>query len=317
MKTVIPKRIKPMLARDNPFDNPFNQTEYILQEKLDGTRILAINQGHGWYLMTRHWKNDVSLKFPEIVKELSNTISSRNIVLDGELVFFKNGKSKFITVLANPETKVGYTAKLMLFDIIHYNKDLTKLPLVKRLEILNKVVPANGKHLAIIKTVSSSPQFKKMYNTIVKNKGEGVIIKKKNSLYVYDSREHWIKVKKFYTEDCIVVGITKGLGKRAATFGALMLAQYDKNNRLIIVGRTSGFDDATLEKLYAVINKMPSYNYPGFNESGVKKWVAPKFVVEVRYAEKTPYGILRHPVFLRVRDDKLPSQCRISTFGKK
>jgi bifunctional non-homologous end joining protein LigD len=315
MKTIIkrkvPKRIKPMLARDNPFNDPFKQPNFIMQEKLDGTRILAINQGNGWHLMTRHWKNDVAAKFPEIIKELS-VIKSKDVILDGELTFFKNGKNFFMTVLANPETKAGMTARLMLFDIIRYNKDLTKLPLKNRIEILNKVAP-KGKHVTIIDTIHTPSSFKKMYDRILKNNGEGVIMKPENSKYVYDSRQHWIKVKGTYTEDCIVIGITEGLGKRKNTFGALILAQYDKNKQLKIVGRASGFDDQTMYKLYNAISKMPNYKYPdSFYMKDTKKWVPPRLVVEVKYFEKTQYGILRHPVFLRVRDDKLPSDCKVS-----
>jgi len=308
---MLPKLIKPMLARDNPHGNDvFKQPNYILQEKFDGTRILAINQGNGWHLMTRHWKNDVSAKFPEIIKELSK-IKSKDIVLDGELVFFKGGKNIFMTVLANPATKAGMVAKLMLFDIIRYNKDLTKLPLKDRIEILNKVAP-NGKYVTIIETIHTPTLFKKIYNKIIKNRGEGVMMKKENSPYVYDSRQHWIKIKGSYTEDVIVIGITQGLGKRKSTFGALVLAQYGKGNQLQIVGRASGFDDAMLAKLNSIILRMPSYNYPNFNIRDIKKWIPPKIVIEVKYMEKTQYGILRHPRFIRMRDDKTPKDCKIS-----
>jgi ATP-dependent DNA ligase len=299
-----------MLARDNPFKDPFTQPNYILQEKLDGTRIIAINQGNGWHLMTRHWKNDVSSKFPEIIRELSQ-IKSKDIILDGELTFFKNGKNIFMTVLANPETKSGMTTRLMLFDIIRYNKDLTKLPLKDRIDILNKVAP-RGKYVTIIETIHTPTSFKRVFNKIIKNNGEGVIMKQENSPYVYDSRQHWIKIKGTYTEDCVVVGITQGLGKRKSTFGALILAQYDKNNHLQIVGRASGFNEATLLKLYSIISKMPSYNYPNFYMKDAKKWIPPKIVVEVKYFEKTQNGILRHPVFLRVRDDKSPGECKVT-----
>lgn len=308
---IVPKKLKPMLARDNPFDDPFKQKNYIAQEKLDGTRIVAINQGHGWHLMTRHWKNDVASKFPEIIKDL-NKIKSKDIVLDGELTFFKNGKSIFMTVLANPETKSGMVAKLMLFDILRYNKDLTKLPLKDRLEILNKVIPRST-HVTLIETVHTPKAFKKMFNNIIKQEGEGIIMKPINSPYVYDSRKHWIKVKGTYTEDVIIVGITEGLGKRKSTFGALILAQYDKNKQLKLVGKASGFNDETMYKLYDTISKMPNYKYPQFHLPDAKKWIAPKMVVEVKYFEKTPYGILRHPVFLRLRDDKPPSECKVSS----
>jgi bifunctional non-homologous end joining protein LigD len=305
-----PKKLIPMLAKDNPYKEPFKLPDYILQEKFDGTRIVAIKKEGRWYLMTRSWKNEVSNRFPEIVKDL-NKIHANDIVLDSELTFFKNNQSRFITVLALPDTKKGYTAKLLVFDILRYNGDVTKLPLTERLDLLHKILPITN-NIEIVKTISTPTTFKKVYNEIVKRKGEGVILKKKDSKYVFNSREHWIKVKKIYTEDAIVIGMTKGEGKRASTFGALVLAQYNKNGKLIIVGKTSGFDDATGLKLYHMISKMSNAgNYLRSFMPNVLKWVLPKIVVEVKYYEKTPYGILRHPVFLRIRDDKLPEDAKI------
>lgn len=305
-----PKRLKPMLARDNPFEKPFQQKDYVIQEKFDGTRIIAIKEMGKWHLMTRHWKNEVSDKFPEIVKDL-NKISAKDVILDAELTFFKNGKSEFMTVLAKPETKKGYKAKLLVFDIIRYNGDVSKLPLIRRLEILRKILPTST-NVELVKTISSPANFQKVYNEIVKKQGEGVIMKKKDSKYKFDTRQDWIKVKNVYTEDVVIVGMTRGEGKRAVTFGALVIAQYDKNGKLTIVGKASGFNDATGLQLYNTLMRMPNAgNYLHSSLKDVIRWVAPKLVAEVKYFEKTPYGILRHPVFLRMRDDKPPKECKI------
>ena len=308
-----PKQIYPMLARDNPYEDPFVQPGYILQEKYDGTRVIAIKRGLKWVLMTRKWKSNITSKFPEIVQEL-NRIQSNDIILDGEITFFKRGKVEFLTVLAKPETREGYNAKYMVFDIRRFNGDVRKLPLMERIALLRRILP-ESRYIELVKTFKTPSNFRNVYNTIVRNKGEGVVMKKKDSPYVDDSREHWIKVKKTYTEDCVVVGITHGLGQRTSTFGALILAQYERNGRLKIVGKTSGFNVQMMHHLYNAIMKMPSYHYPGLNMPGVKKWIPSKIVVEVRYTEKTPYGILRHPVFVRIRDDKSPSQCKVNRNG--
>jgi bifunctional non-homologous end joining protein LigD len=305
-----PKRFKPMLARDNPFKKPFKEPDYVIQEKFDGTRIIAIKENGKWHLMTRHWKNEVSNKFPEIIRDL-NKIKAPDVILDSELTFFKGGKSKFLTVLAKPETKRNYKAKLLVFDIIRYNGEIRRLPLMQRLEILRKILPVSS-NVELVKTINSPVNFQKVYNEIVKKQGEGVIMKKKDSKYKFDTREDWVKIKKIYTEDAVVVGMTHGEGKRAVTFGSLIIAQYDKTGKLVIIGKASGFNDATGLHLYNIISKMPNAgNYLNSSIPGVQKWVSPKIVVEVKYYEKTQYGILRHPVFLRIRDDKPPKECKI------
>lgn len=310
MVLTYPKQIKPMLAQGNPYEKPFKQPNYVLQEKFDGTRILAINDGKKWHMVTRSWKNEVGDKFPEVIKDL-NKINSKDVILDAELTFFKGGKSEFLTVLAKPETKKGYVAKLLVFDVIRYNGNVTQLPLMKRLELLRKILPKSS-HVELVKTITTPTSFQKVYNDIVKKQGEGVIMKKKDSKYIFDTRKNWVKIKKIYTEDVVVVGLTYGEGKRAATFGALVLAQYDKTGKLTIIGKASGFDDATGLKLYRAVSTMPDAgNYLHSPMPDVKKWVSPKIVVEVKYYEKTPYGILRHPVFLRIRDDKSPKDCKI------
>jgi len=183
---------------------------------------------------------------------------------------------------------------------------------MQRLAFLERNIPRTLKYVKVVETHTNVSKFPPLFKAIVDAGGEGVVAKKKNSLYVGDSIGFWVKVKKEFTEDVVVLGITHGENKRSATFGALILGQYDKQGNMKAIGKSSGFTDEMLGKLYKTIMAMPEVNsYPGVDIKGVKRWILPKIVIEVEYMEKTPYGILRHPRFLRVRDDKLPSQCRI------
>jgi bifunctional non-homologous end joining protein LigD len=273
--------------------------------------------------MGRSWKNDFAPGYPEIVSELKK-INAANFVIDGELVFFKRGqpvsasfidgpKEQFVTALATSTTKAGFDVKLMLFDVQEWNgRNYRGIPLTQRIQLLNRVIPRTLRHIQVVETYTDHTKFQSIFNKIVANGGEGVVAKKKNSPYIGDSRAYWTKVKRAATEDVVVLGITFGTGKRLPTFGALILGQYDKNGQMKAIGKSSGFDDAMLEKLYRIMMSLPEVKaYSGVDIKDVKRWVAPKMVIEVEYMEKTPYGILRHPRFLRVRDDKLPSQCKI------
>jgi bifunctional non-homologous end joining protein LigD len=286
--------------------------KYILQEKFDGTRgIMYIKNGVVTGLINRTCDSDYAKKFPEIVNE-AKYIKTKNCILDGEITFFKkSGHPFFLTANAKPETKKSFEIRYMVFDIVSLNnKSVKHLPLMERLKILEQIIPSNLSHIKVIKTFKDTNKFQKMYKQIVKREGEGVILKHKESKYVTGSREHWVKIKKEKDADCIVVGITNGTGRRKWTFGALVLAQYHKG-KLTYVGNVGvGLSDETLADFYKVITEMKEAKNPFDGRMGfVKKFVPPVIVVEVKYLERTNTGILRLPVFSRIRTDKNPKDC--------
>lgn len=152
-------RIYPMLARNNPFEDPFSEPDYVLQVKYDGSRVLAIKHRGRIYLMGRSWINDFSDRFPEIVANL-RAIPATNFILDGELTFFKGKRDVFVTALATPETKQQYSVKLMLFDAIAVDGwDLRNRPLMDRLEILDDLIPPDLKYVDVVKTYTQQRRF--------------------------------------------------------------------------------------------------------------------------------------------------------------
>lgn len=308
-----PPQIYPMLAKDESQVNPFSRKGIILQQKFDGTRVIAIKNDDEVNLMGRSWKNDFAERFPKIVGEIQK-LPYDNLIIDGELTFFRGNKSEFLTALAKPETKSNYSNSLMLFDILQReNQDLTSHPLSHRLKLLDSSIPKSNKYLKIIPTYTQPQQFPQIFNKIIESGGEGVVLKDINSPYIQDSRAHWFKVKKVNTADCIICGVTQGTGKRSDKFGALILGQYNNQGKLTQVAKTSGFDDSTLSLLHKKISLMEEVdNYFDKEIKGAKKFIKPSLVIEVKYMEKTPKGGLRHPSFIRIRDDKLPKQCKIN-----
>jgi len=286
--------------------------KYILQEKFDGTRgIMHIKNGNVVGLINRTCDSDYMSKFPEIISE-AKYIKAKDCILDGEITFFKKGGHPFfLTANAKPETKKPYDIKYMVFDIVALNgKSVKGLPLMDRLKLLEQIIPSNLNHIKVIKTFQDTGKFQKMYKQIIKREGEGVILKHKESKYVAGSREHWIKLKKQKDADCVIVGITNGTGRRKWTFGALVLGQYH-NGKLQYVGNVGvGLSDAMLADLYKVITEMKEIENPFGGKMGfVKKFISPTIVAEVKYLERTNTGILRLPVFSRIRTDKHPKDC--------
>jgi bifunctional non-homologous end joining protein LigD len=339
-----PEPIKPMLAllnphitlRDvddlntfNPFrHNPEPYMPYVAQRKYDGNRVLAIKRGDVINLMSRSWKNDFAEKgkYKELVDDLLTI--DHDFIIDGELTFFnkETGKNEFVTANARDLTRARYTWKYFPFDILSFDgHDKSHLPFIERDAFLKSIIPGDLNYVQTVETHTDPNTFAEIYDTIMQEHGEGLVLKMPDSPYQFGKRNaNWIKVKKCFDEDCFVYAITNGTGKRAKTFGALVLGQWvwvksRQQYAIKNVGLCSGFTDEEHQELYDSIMQMPESKYYDRSlktKEGVKRWVEPKMVVEVRYMEKSDYGIMRHPVFVRVRDDKEAKEC-IFEWGKK
>jgi ATP-dependent DNA ligase len=153
------------------------------------------------------------------------------------------------------------------------------------------------------------------YNFLVSSGAEGVMIKDPNSPYREGERTNeWLKLKPAKDDDVIIVGVTVGKGRRAANFGALILAQYE-NGILREVGTSSGFTDEEQKTLLSTLEsiKSPVPTLVNYKSRDVLFWVRPEIVAQIKYHERTEKGKFRWPAFIRVRDDKKAEECLFST----
>jgi len=117
-----------------------------------------------------------------------------------------------------------------------------------------------------------------------------------------------VKVKCVKSQEFVIVGFTEPKGTRAG-FGALLLGVYDKDGALTYVGRVgTGFDIRSLKALHAKLKALerersPLKSPPPGSTRDVH-WVEPKLVADVAFTEWTRDGILRHPTFHGLREDK-------------
>jgi len=115
-----------------------------------------------------------------------------------------------------------------------------------------------------------------------------------------------LKTKTQQTAECIVIGYTRGKSDRAASFGALHLAQ-NTGGELKYVGKVgSGFDEPSLKQVTNELKKLetakrPVPEKPVDDASSI--WLKPTLLCEVQFASRTKDGSLREPVFLRLRPD--------------
>ena len=289
------------------------EDKYIAQEKFDGTRIIVIKNGENIKFQTRSGKSDLAKDYPEIVEVLSRV--HPDFIIDGELIFYdKNGKQKFLTGKAK-ESRDGLTAKLILFDVLEIDHiSCRQKSLIKRGAWIANFVAFV---LMCPSVVDAAPwcftEFNKFFEAVILKGGEGIVLKKADSIYQDGKRsKDWLKVKRVETTDCFILGLMKGEGKYADTFGSLILGQYDRDGKLIVVCNCSGFTDAERKMFYTIIMASPYKEmFPSTKgELGhILHKCAPNMVVEIEFMERLESGSVRHPRFVRVRDDKLPKDC--------
>ncbi|HSO73055.1 MAG TPA: non-homologous end-joining DNA ligase, partial [Thermodesulfobacteriota bacterium] len=296
----IPHNLEPMLASlvKEPFDDP----GWLFEVKWDGYRaIAAITEGN----VSLTSRNQISFKqkfFPLV--ELLEKFRF-DAVLDGEVVILDNqGRANFQLLQNYQKTGRGYLV-YYVFDLLYFQgHELLNLPLVKRKELLKQILPVD----AHIKFSDHVVKDGILFFQVVKDKGlEGILAKHSQSVYKPGRRSRqWLKIKTQLTQEGIIAGFTEPQKSRKY-FGSLILGAYEGDELVYIGSSGGGFNQEKLQQIYEklqplVQTQMPFKIKPPYRTPIT--WVKPELVCEVAFTEWTEEGQMRHPVFLRLRDDK-------------
>jgi bifunctional non-homologous end joining protein LigD len=294
--------IKPMLA--NTTEKPFDDEDWIFENKYDGYRTLAVINPGNVQLFSRN-----QLSFTNNFKPIAEQLEKipHSAVLDGEVVVENaSGRSDFQMLQNYIKTGKG---KLVyyVFDILSLDgTDTTTLSLLERKELLQLLLK-NQKLSNIIYSEHIVGKGIPFFELAEKNKNEGIMAKKANSTYAVGQRSNnWLKIKISEQEETIIVGITEPKQSRAY-FGALLLAQYDGKDLKYVGKCGTGFKEDTLKDLYKkfepyFIDKSPVTDKVPLRDT--IQWIKPKYVAQIKFTEWTQDKHLRHPVFLGLRTDK-------------
>ena len=307
-----PAKLAPMLAA--AADGPFNDPAFLYEPKLDGYRCLALRRDGKVRLLSRRGL-DQSAQFPEIVSALQEQLVDP-FVLDGEIVAHdQSGKPSFHALQTRGQLKGEHEIRAALkrtpcvfyaFDLLHLSgMNLRGADYRSRKRWLGQcLLPST--HLQVLPATQADGGH--FYSAALEAGFEGVVAKRHDSRYETGVRSPaWLKVKATQTGDFLICGYTVGKGHRGRTFGALLLGYRDQAGKLLPAGKVgSGFDDAALEALAHLLKGLETKRH-AFAENpeveGDVVWLKPELVAEIRFAEWTPDGALRAPVFVRLRDD--------------
>jgi DNA ligase D-like protein (predicted ligase) len=299
--------------------DPFNSGQHVFEPKWDGMRCIAYLKDRKVELQNRNLKT-VTKSYPEL-ETIASNVNSNAAVLDGEIVVLEKGLPSFELLQyrfgANDTIQIRMLSRkipttYIVFDLLHLNgRDLVDSPLTDRRQKLAKLI-ANGPHMLLSEYVPA--HGKSYFRNALKLGFEGAMAKKADSVYQIGTRsEDWLKLKHIKTLDCVVAGYTIGGGSRSSTFGALVLAAYERNGNIIHLGNVGiGFTDATILRLMKLLKSLQTKTktVPGEVKAPAPiKWVKPQLVVEVGYMNMTRDRKLRLPRFERFRFDKTPSEC--------
>jgi bifunctional non-homologous end joining protein LigD len=290
---------------------------WIYEPKLDGVRVLVFVAGGTVRLMSRNRKA-VEGGYPELVQALAKSVRGDG-VLDGEIVAPdpKTGLSSFARLQQRMHLRdqtraalTGVTVELYLFDCLFYEGiDLTGLPLLDRKKVLRDVVWFGDPIRFTAHRVTGAAA---MYRDACRKGAEGIIAKRADARYTSGRSNDWLKVKCVLQQEFVIGGYTAPRGAREH-LGALLVGYYD-GDTLRYAGKVgTGYDRFTLELLarkLAPLHRRTSPFAAGAVPARDVQWVTPKLVAQIGFGEWTSAGLLRHPRFLGVRDDKEASEVK-------
>lgn len=310
-----PEFVPPMLA--TLVNEPVNQDGWLYEIKWDGYRALALSHQEETNLKSRNNKsfNDKFYPVHQAIEALNI-----NAILDGEIVVLdESGKSNF-GALQNWRSETDGDLVYYVFDMLWINgKDLTELPFTERRKILEQHIQSND----IIRVSDVFDAAGKDFLQSARTLGlEGVMAKRATSIYLPGDRSmDWLKIKTNKRQEVIIGGFTRN-DNSSKTFSSLLVGVY-KGKKLMYTGKIgTGFTEKMQRDLLKqftprIIDTTPFHHEPDVNKpsrfrpnppKATVTWLKPELICEVSFTEMTTDGVMRHPSFKGMREDKKPHE---------
>ncbi len=258
----------------------FTGPEWTFERKFDGIRLLAFKQDWNVRLLSRNRRPQ---DHPLVADAIAH-LPVQDGIFDGEITWGASGLRYYV------------------FDVIWLNgRDMTRTPLEQRREALS-ALPFRLPLCRVDLLTDTHP-----WERACREGWEGVIAKRRGSLYEHRRSPDWLKMKCEATQELVVGGFTDPQGARVG-LGALLVGYFD-GEAFVFAGKVgTGFDTALLLQLRKRLDALEIATPPFTATLGLPRirahWVQPEIVVQVAFIEWTVHGKLRHPRFLGIRADK-------------
>jgi len=277
--------------------------QWLFEMKYDGYRCLAAIAGPEVRLFTRNG-NDWTTQFHRIVAPLS-TLTQGAALIDGEICAFKDGRTDFSTL--KDALSSGGPLVYFAFDLLDLDgENLEKLPLTERKDRLRALLSSIDKDAEVQFFEHVLGNGEKVFAAMCEAGHEGVIAKRADARYAHARNREWLKIKCLKRQEFVIAGWRPSEKKN--TFASLLLGTWE-NGKLVYRGRVgTGFTQQSAAELQAALDARAT-DEPAFDAvprpiRRHARWVRPELVGEIAYTEITPDGVLRHPSFIGLREDK-------------
>jgi DNA ligase-1 len=268
-------------------------SEFIITEKLDGSRMLIIKENGAIKCFSRQGQPILGLiEIENEVKQLPD-----NSVFDGEILLNLDLPSAELFRATQKESRKDGEKRNLIFNLFdflplsEFKEGKSKKDCLTRKTELHEMLQQLDlkwiKEVPMLYVGSDKEKVLEYLNKAISEEKEGVMVSIAKGLYQTKRTKDLLKVKKFHTLDLIIRDVIEGQSKYTGKMGAVVV-QYKGNE--VQVG--SGWSDQ--ERIEVFNNK--------------DKYIGK--VIEISYFEetnneKTGLVSLRFPTFCRFRFDKI------------
>jgi len=314
----MPDFVLPMRATlaTEPFDDP----DWLFEVKWDGYRVEAVVRDGQVRLWTRN-RQDAARYFPDLVGP-PTWIEAREAIVDGEVVALDEaGRPRFSLLqdrsgihggrdAGTKEPRPPAPVVFQAFDLIHLDgRSLLDVPLAERKRLLRSRLRDHPRVRYAGHVEADGTAF---FRAAQEQELEGIVAKLGRSPYEPGRRSRsWLKLKVRPEQEAVIVGWLPGQGSHAE-LGSLIMA-VRSGDQWVHAGQVgSGLGARTRRELRAALDELATSESPLDAAPRLKgaRWVEPRLVARVEFADWTAEGLLRQAAFKGLEVGRDPREVR-------